>query len=313
MPHPLAPAETFRGRVSATTLRETLASLVRRRVPRPDVEDVVQSALCDALANAHAPDEAHDLTRWVVGIARHKIADFHRRAHREVPDDLADPEAPPTAYEARETLRALLGHARDTRTRETFGWLLREADGEPLADVAREADLPAPTVRQRVSRLRRALRARWLLHVAALVLAMVALRSLDRADDARRELVAEPAALPETPAQAQHRLSGAWEIAAVAPAPSLDLRRRTVAAAAARVTWVDVTGPQIVVQSPAFRIEGRIEVLRVHGATADAVLRDEHGRRVDARVRFARDGSVGISAASGVWSGSVTLARRAGR
>lgn len=310
MLQPLDPAETFRCRVGASTLRETLAALVRRRIPQPDVEDVVQSALCDALATAQPPDEAHALTRWIVGIARHKIADFYRRTRREVPGDLADSEAPPTSFEAREALRGFLDDARDERAHETFRWLLREADGEALVDLAREAQLPAPTVRQRVFRLRRELRARWLLHTAALLVAMVALRSLHRAADVRPELVAEPMAPPETPGQAQHRLSGAWEIVAITPASSLDARRRTVAEAAAHVTWVDVTGSQIVVQSPAFRLEGRIEVLRVHGATADAVLRDGHGQRIDARVRFAADGRVGITAASGVWSGAVMLARR---
>jgi hypothetical protein len=52
--------------------------------------------------------------------------------------------------------------------------MMREADGDPLESIARENALSAPVVRQRVSRLRRYLRERWLLQVAAaLTLALV--------------------------------------------------------------------------------------------------------------------------------------------
>ncbi len=57
----------------------------------------------------------------------------------------------------------------------TLRWLLREGDGESLDEIARDVDLPAPRVRQRVSRLRRHLHARWLaLGAAGLLLLLVA-------------------------------------------------------------------------------------------------------------------------------------------
>jgi hypothetical protein len=46
--------------------------------------------------------------------------------------------------------------------KQTLEWILREHAGEELAQIAKEMRLPAPVVRQRVSRMRRALRARWL-------------------------------------------------------------------------------------------------------------------------------------------------------
>jgi hypothetical protein len=55
----------------------------------------------------------------------------------------------------------------------TLHWLLREGDGESLDEIARDVDLPAPRVRQRVSRLRRHLHARWLALGAAGLLLLV--------------------------------------------------------------------------------------------------------------------------------------------
>ena len=51
---------------------------------------------------------------------------------------------------------------------ETLEWLLREGAGEKLESIAESARLPAPRVRQRVSRLRKHLRARWAVEIAAL-------------------------------------------------------------------------------------------------------------------------------------------------
>jgi hypothetical protein len=52
---------------------------------------------------------------------------------------------------------------------------LRESDGESLDEIARDAELPAPRVRQRVSRLRRHLHSRWLaLGAAGLALLLCA-------------------------------------------------------------------------------------------------------------------------------------------
>ena len=56
----------------------------------------------------------------------------------------------------------------------TFEWMLREGAGEKLESIAADERLPAPRVRQRVSRLRKHYRARWAAALAALVLVAVA-------------------------------------------------------------------------------------------------------------------------------------------
>src|SRR5262245_46088203 len=81
--------------VGESALRRTLSSMIRRRVPPVDAEDVVQAALLDALAAERLPEDPADLARFIVGIARHKIADYHRRSKRERRSN--DPEEPKTA------------------------------------------------------------------------------------------------------------------------------------------------------------------------------------------------------------------------
>jgi Sigma-70 region 2 len=139
------------------------------------VEDLVQNTLTDALISANAPSDPSDFQRWVYGIARHKIADSYRRRGRlpvvdaDVGTKAGDAEAGELAqWIERELPKSDGAHA-------TLHWLLRESDGESLDEIARDAALPAPRVRQRVSRLRRHFHARWLaLGAAGLILLLAA-------------------------------------------------------------------------------------------------------------------------------------------
>ena len=94
--------------------------------------------------------------------------------------------------------------------RETLRWLAREADGDKLEAIAREHALPPARVRQRVSRMRRLIRSRFLVEIAAaaaLLAAALLLWRWPRApretarrmhlDPPRVELPAPPPAPPE--------------------------------------------------------------------------------------------------------------------
>jgi RNA polymerase sigma factor (sigma-70 family) len=176
-------------------LRKSLTEFVRRRVPSSDADDVVQIVLLDALGAAGRPDDPRELLRWLYGIARHKVADYHRRAHREPPSELPDIEAGPEPIEARELVRwaeEQVGGARDAK--ETLRWMAREGEGEKLESIAAEEQVPAARVRQRVSRMRRWMKERWLAELAAVatltVVAIVVwwiLRERDRPEEARPE------------------------------------------------------------------------------------------------------------------------------
>ncbi|HEX7665566.1 MAG TPA: sigma factor, partial [Polyangiaceae bacterium] len=155
---------------SSVTFRNALTAMVRRRVPDRDVEDVVQSTLVEALASATKPNEPEAMRKWIWGIARNKVADYHRRAKRET---VGVPEHSPELVTNEGPFDDMLDWAmrelpRDQDAKQTFEMLLREADGDKLETIAENASLPAPRVRQRVSRLRRHFRERWAADLAAL-------------------------------------------------------------------------------------------------------------------------------------------------
>src|SRR5262245_44234503 len=110
-------------------LRQTLADFVRRRVPASDVDDVVQTVLVDALAAEGRPRDPGELRKWLLGIARHKVADLHRRAHREPPAELPEIEANPEPFEARELVQWAEQQAGPTGdAKQTLGWMAREGE-----------------------------------------------------------------------------------------------------------------------------------------------------------------------------------------
>lgn len=156
--------------LSTPDLRSGLVRFVRGRVPEADVEDVVQATLADAFAAREAPEEAEELRRWVFGIAKNKIVDVHRRGGRELPKDGVGDEA--SAESAPMSARELLRWAEKELpegegAKSTLEWMLREGDGEKLEHIAEEAQVPAPRVRQRVSRMRKYFRSRWAAQLAA--------------------------------------------------------------------------------------------------------------------------------------------------
>ena len=155
-----------------------LTQCIRAKIPHHDVADVVQSTLADALAAAAPPSDESSLNRWLTGIARHKVADYYRghRRHEQVDGDLDRHDAPSDGQteSTRDLLRWVDGElASDCNAPRTLEWMMREADGDCLESIAAENNLSAPAVRQRVSRLRRYLKERWALQLAAAIALVV--------------------------------------------------------------------------------------------------------------------------------------------
>jgi len=151
-------------RLADPALREALLKYAQRRLPPGEVEDLVQNTLTEALISPNAPNGEHEFQRWVHGIARHKVVDSYRRRGRAPLLD-AELDAKPSQVvrgtgELEQWIASELPKTEGARA--TLHWLLRESDGESLDEIARDAALPAPRVRQRVSRLRRHFHARWL-------------------------------------------------------------------------------------------------------------------------------------------------------
>lgn len=184
-------------------LRRALEEFVRRRVRDTEVDDVVQTVLCDALAAPGRPGEPEELRRWLFGIARHKVADLHRRSSREVAAELPDLAVEPPPVEERELARwAERQAASSHEAKQTLAWMAREGEGEKLESIAAEEQVPAARVRQRVSRMRRWMKERWLAELAAVaalaILAIVLARLLRRSPELP-ELAPRPEPAPSAP------------------------------------------------------------------------------------------------------------------
>jgi RNA polymerase sigma factor (sigma-70 family) len=145
-------------------LRRELEAVVRRRVRGEDAHDVVQAALADVLSAARVPEDAEEFRRFVFAVTRNKVFDHFRRRLREVPqsdEEALEAQASEEPLSARDILRWAEQKLPDAEAEHTLEWMLREGDGEKLEQIARDENVPAPRVRQRVSRLRRFLRERW--------------------------------------------------------------------------------------------------------------------------------------------------------
>jgi RNA polymerase sigma factor (sigma-70 family) len=169
----LSSSDRRAARLSEPALIASVSAFVRARVPAGEVDDIVQSALTEALAADRAPEHEDEVAAWVHGIARHKVVDWFRRARRETLEDPSVAEAVAVADSAPESARDLLRWARrelpdGEEHAQTLEWMLREGAGEKLESIATDEDVPAPRVRQRVSRLRKHYRVRWAAQVAAL-------------------------------------------------------------------------------------------------------------------------------------------------
>lgn len=142
--------------------------MVRKRVPESEVEDIVQSTLADAIESPHAPKDSDSLRRWIFGVAKNKVVDYHRRRGREtfeVPE-IAGNAAPHAEADLLRWAEEHLPPGEENKT--TLDWMLREGEGEKLEWIAESEKVPAPRVRQRVSRLRRHLKSHWQKEVALL-------------------------------------------------------------------------------------------------------------------------------------------------
>jgi DNA-directed RNA polymerase specialized sigma24 family protein len=160
--------EALQRYVAAPSTRNALTAYVRRRGLYGDADDVVQTVICDALAVQAVPVEPSDLPRWITGIARRKVADEHRRRARLDSREL--PElATSDRHEVTDLLRRIQRDLIDADQRRSLEWVVREHSGDALNEIATEQALQPATVRQRVSRLRRHLRARYVGALALLL------------------------------------------------------------------------------------------------------------------------------------------------
>jgi RNA polymerase sigma-70 factor (ECF subfamily) len=137
-----------------------VAARLRRRLPADAVEDVLQETFVAVWRGAGRYQANGEVGAWIWGIARRQAANWLRKHDRYDPvfeiEDAND--AATTAVQRADLHRALarLGPA-GSESRELARLALVEE--RSVSDVARILDIPEGTVKSKVHRLRRRLRA----------------------------------------------------------------------------------------------------------------------------------------------------------
>jgi DNA-directed RNA polymerase specialized sigma24 family protein len=305
--------DVVRAALADDEVRARIESIVRRRVPTQEVGDVVHQVASEALSATDPPVEPEAVLRWFFGITRHKVADHHRAARRRGEGvDAENVPARPAPLEARSLLLGILADAtRDPRAAETMEWIARESEGERLDEMAREARLPAATVRQRVSRLRRWLRKRWV-HEALLLAAasVVALAVALGRGHTRDPIPIYPDPTGDPAAAASIVLQGRWHVARVSPDEGISQGLRALVDADAMTTAVDVDGDRLRLASAVHHGEARLEVGPVVSGRFEVRVTDAHGHVQRATVSVDAEGRlVVVGTEGGDWRGTVVLER----
>lgn len=188
--------------------RSSLQAYVRRRGLGDSAEDLVQTVLCDALAVEAVPERHSELPRWLTGIARNKVVDERRRRARWKPAELGDEPEAPRSPEALDLLRRIARDVVEPEERRALDWLVREHEGDALYLIALDQALEPSTLRQRICRLRKSLRARYLAALVALLGVGAAWATHDMGGVSGSEIGGD----------ALSPFAGVWQVTAGAPA-----------------------------------------------------------------------------------------------
>lgn len=118
------------------------------RMPRSEVEDVVQDIFLHALRKLHTLRDANAFGPWIAMIARNRAMDFHRRSREtvEVTDDL---ESSDSSGSKAEEILAIIRTLPDAY-RETL--VLRLVEGMTGPEIAARTGLTAASVRVNLHR-----------------------------------------------------------------------------------------------------------------------------------------------------------------
>jgi RNA polymerase sigma-70 factor (ECF subfamily) len=126
------------------------------RVPRPEVDDLVQDIFLHALRKLHTLREAKSFGPWIAMIARNRAMDFHRSSREtvEVTEQIAVAKTPSkTAGEVLDLIRGLPDAYRETL-------VLRFVEGMTGPEIASRTGLTPASVRVNLHRGVKLLRAR---------------------------------------------------------------------------------------------------------------------------------------------------------
>ena len=143
-----------------TGFHSALRRFVARRVPGPDAEDVLQETLLRIHLGIGGLRSSDRLAPWVYQVARHAIIDHHRKQRPMLP--LGEEEGLPA--EPDDDLRPLLvacvePFLAELPPEQAEALRLTDLGGLTQARAAAQLGLPLPTIKARVQRGRKHLRA----------------------------------------------------------------------------------------------------------------------------------------------------------
>lgn len=126
------------------------------RMPRCEVEDMVQDIFLHALTKLHTLRDAEAFGPWIGMIARNRAVDFHRRSREtvEVTDDVGSGDS--SSSKAAEILEII--HSLPDAYRETL--VLRLVEGMTGPEIATRTGLTSASVRVNLHRGMKLLRAK---------------------------------------------------------------------------------------------------------------------------------------------------------
>jgi RNA polymerase sigma factor (sigma-70 family) len=142
--------------------RKPLLRFVRRLLPDPRAEDIVQATFVSAWASLRRGADVRELRPWLYRIAHNGAVNVLKRAgehHDELAESLRAVAGTDAAVEQRDHVRRTLRAVADLPDRQRAALLAVAVDGRSHADVADELGLSDGALRQLVHRARTSLRA----------------------------------------------------------------------------------------------------------------------------------------------------------
>jgi RNA polymerase sigma-70 factor (ECF subfamily) len=122
--------------------------IVLARVPRDEVDDIVQEVFISAYKNLHSLRDKNAVGAWIANIARNRSVEFYRRSKptEELSENLSRSDN--SIAEAREVLTAI--RSLPEAYNETL--ILRLVEGMTGAEIAEQTGLTADSVRVNLHR-----------------------------------------------------------------------------------------------------------------------------------------------------------------
>jgi RNA polymerase sigma-70 factor (ECF subfamily) len=120
------------------------------RLPRSEVEDMVQEIFLDALKKLHTLRDANSFGPWVAMIARNRAMDFYRRSREMVPVDVNTDYRGSDGRDSRATEILEIIRTLPDAYRETL--VLRLVEGMTGPEIATRTGLTAASVRVNLHR-----------------------------------------------------------------------------------------------------------------------------------------------------------------